>query len=156
MNSDQISKIISTGESQEVEFKESFHSTQRFSEIMCSFANTYGGIIFLGVNNKNEIIGVSGKIDEIQQKISATAQSVSPPLIPSIELHEVNGKKIIAIIVQRAIDNIFYTFQGVIWARIGSTTKKIEGNQIVEFLRGKQILCFDHSREKKQQQKQYK
>ena len=143
MNSDQISKIISTGESQEVEFKESFHSTQRFSEIMCSFANTYGGIIFLGVNNKNEIIGVSGKIDEIQQKISATAQSVSPPLIPSIELHEVNGKKIIAIIVQRAIDNIFYTFQGVIWARIGSTTKKIEGNQIVEFLRGKQILCFD-------------
>ncbi|HZX20453.1 MAG TPA: ATP-binding protein [archaeon] len=126
-----------------MEFKESFHSTQRFSEIMCGFANTYGGIIVLGVNNKNEIIGISGKIDEIQQKISATAQSVSPPLMPSIELHEVNGKKIIAIVVQRAIDNIFYTFQGVIWARIGSTTKKMEGNQIVEFLRGKQILCFD-------------
>ena len=143
MNSDQILKIVSSGESQEVEFKESFHSTQRFSEIMCGFANTYGGIIVLGVNNKNEIIGISGKIDEIQQKISATAQSVSPPLMPSIELHEVNGKKIIAIVVQRAIDNIFYTFQGVIWARIGSTTKKMEGNQIVEFLRGKQILCFD-------------
>ncbi|MDD5162815.1 MAG: putative DNA binding domain-containing protein [Candidatus ainarchaeum sp.] len=141
----QVLQVIDSGESQEIEFKESFHSSQKFSEIMCGFANTYGGIILLGVNNKKQVIGVLDKIDEVQQKISCSAQSVSPPVLPSIEVHEVNGKKIVAIVVQRAIDSAFHTFQGVIWVKIGSTLKKIEGNQIVDFLRGKQILCFDET-----------
>lgn len=145
MDKDQILKIIESGESQEVEFKESFHSSQRFSEIICGFANTYGGILLIGVNKKKEILGLSGDLDEIQQKVSSSAQAVSPPILPSIELHEIDNRKIIAIIIQRAIDNTFHTFQGVIWAKVGSTLKKIEGNQIVDFLRSKQILCFDET-----------
>ncbi len=145
MDKDQILKIIESGESQEVEFKESFHSAQKFSEIMCGFANTYGGILLIGVNKKKEILGLSGDLDEIQQKVSSSAQAVSPPILPSIELYEIDNKKIIAIIIQRAIDNTFHTFQGVIWAKVGSTLKKIEGNQIVDFLRSKQILCFDET-----------
>jgi ATP-dependent DNA helicase RecG len=145
MDKDQILKIIESGESQEVEFKESFSSSQRFSEIMCGFANTYGGILLIGVNKRKEIVGLSGDTDEIQQKVSSSAQAVSPPLLPSIELHQIDNKKIIAITIQRAIDNTFHTFQGVIWAKVGSTLKKIEGNQIVDFLRSKQILCFDET-----------
>jgi len=41
MEKSQVLKIIKSGESQEVEFKESFHSSQKFSELMCAFANTY-------------------------------------------------------------------------------------------------------------------
>jgi ATP-dependent DNA helicase RecG len=145
MNKDQILDIIKTGESQEVEFKESFHSSQDFSKLMCGFANTYGGVILLGVNNKKEIIGVKEDIDQLQQKISSSAQVISSPLIPSIEIHTINDKKILAIVIQKAIDNTFHTFQGVIWARIGSTLKRVEGAQIIEFLRNKQILCFDET-----------
>ena len=42
MNRKQILEIIDVGESQEVEFKESFHSSQDFSKLMCVFANTFG------------------------------------------------------------------------------------------------------------------
>ena len=63
MNSEQVTKIVEAGESQEVEFKESFHSSQRFSELMCGFANIYGGIILVGVNSKKEIIGISEKTE---------------------------------------------------------------------------------------------
>jgi len=145
MDTGKIKQIISTGETQDVEFKESFHSSQKISELMCGFANTYGGVIILGVNKKREIIGVSGNLDEIQQKISSSAQAVSPPILPSIEVHEIDSKKIIAIVIQRAIDNSFHTFQGILWAKVGSTLKKIEGNQIVAFLRQRQILCFDET-----------
>src|SRR3989344_1398463 len=145
MNKEQILKIIKSGESQEVELKESFHSSQDFSKLMCGFANTYGGVIFLGVNNKKDIIGIEEDSDKVQQKLSSSAQSISPPILPVIETHEINNKKIIAVIIQRAIDSTFHTFQGVIWAKVGSTLKKIEGSQIVEFLRGKQILCFDET-----------
>jgi len=145
MDKDQILKIIESGESQEVEFKESFHSSQEFSKIMCGFANTYGGILIVGVNTKKEVIGLKEEADKLQQKISSSAQTVSPPIIPSVEVLNINNKKVITIVIQRAIDNTFHTFQGVIWVRIGSTLKKIEGNQIVDFLRSKQILCFDET-----------
>ena len=141
----QIDKIIESGESQEVEFKESFHSSQEFSKIMCGFANTYGGIVIVGINTKKEVIGLKEDADKLQQKISSSAQAISPPIIPSIEVYDVDNKKIVTIIIQRAIDNTFHTFQGVIWVKIGSTLKKIEGNQIVDFLRSKQILCFDET-----------
>ena len=145
MNKEQILKIIESGESQEVEFKESFHSSQDFSKIMCGFANTYGGIILLGINAKKEIIGIKEDIDKIQQKLSSSAQAVSPPILPAIETHEITNKKIIVVAIQRAIDNTFHTFQGIILAKVGSTLKKLEGNQIVDFLRSKQILCFDET-----------
>jgi len=145
MDTKQILQIIKSGESQEVEFKESFHSSQDVSKLMCGFANTYGGIILIGINNKREVVGIKENLDEIQQKISSSAQAISSPISPSIEIHKIDNKEIIAIITQQAIDNTFHSFQGVIWVRIGSTLKKIEGNQIVDFLRGKQILCFDES-----------
>jgi len=145
MDNNQILKIVESGETQEVEFKESFHSSQEFSKIMCGFANTYGGIIIIGVNAKKEVVGLKEDLDKLQQKISSSAQAVSPPLIPSIAIHNIDNKKVISIIIQRAIDNTFHTFQGVIWVKIGSTLKKIEGNQIVDFLRSKQILCFDET-----------
>src|SRR3989338_6690013 len=112
---------------------------------MCGFANTYGGVILLGVNSKKEVVGIKENADEIQQRLSSSAQAVSPPILPNIETHEINNKKVIITIIQRAIDNTFHTFQGVIWAKVGSTLKKVEGNQIVDFLRGKQILCFDET-----------
>ncbi|MBU2590329.1 MAG: hypothetical protein KKB39_06220, partial [Nanoarchaeota archaeon] len=55
----------------------------------------------------------------------------------------IEGKKVIAIVVQKAIDSIFHTFHGAIYVKVGSTLKKFEGNQLVDFLRNKQILCFD-------------
>ena len=146
MDTNQILKIIESGESQEVEFKESFHSSQDFSKLMCGFANTYGGVILIGVSNKKEIIGIRDNLDDLQQRISSAAQAVSSPIIPSIETHKVSGHNILSIVIQQAIDNTFHSFQGVIWVRIGSTLKKIEGNQIVDFLRGKQILCFDEAK----------
>ncbi len=145
MDTEQLIKIIQSGESQEVEIKQSFHSSQDFSKIMCGLSNTLGGVIIIGVSPKKEVIGINDNTDVIQQKISAAAQAVSPPILPSIELHEIKNKRVIVVILQRAIDNTFHTFQGVIWAKIGSTLKRIEGNQMVDFLRAKQILCFDET-----------
>ncbi|MEA3378671.1 MAG: ATP-binding protein [Nanoarchaeota archaeon] len=145
METDQILEVIESGETQEVELKQSFHSSQDFSKLMSGFANTQGGIIIVGVNAKKQIIGVKGDVDKLQQKISAAAQAVSPPLVPDIQVHSIEEKKIIAVVIQKAIDSTFHTFHGAINVKIGSTLKKFEGNQLVDFLRSKQILCFDEN-----------
>ena len=54
MDKKHLLQVIESGESQEVEFKESFHSSQDFSKLMCGLANTFGGVILIGVNNKKE------------------------------------------------------------------------------------------------------
>lgn len=142
---EKIKEIINLGESQEVEFKESFHSSQDFSEIMCGFVNTSGGIIIIGINTKKEIIGITKDLDIIQQKISSSAKAIDPSIIPNIQLHTIDNKKIITIKIQKATDNQLHTYKGAICIRVGSTTKRIEGSQMLEFLRAKQLLVFDET-----------
>src|SRR3989344_3596203 len=147
MKVNQIKEIISAGETQEVEFKESFHRNQDISKILCGLANTFGGLLIFGVKDNGVITGIKGNLDKIQQQISASNQTVSPAPLISIEIHKLENKDIIVAIIQRPSDNVYYTFQGAIHVRIGSITKRLDGQTQLEFLRGKQILSFDESYE---------
>ncbi len=147
MDKEQLLEIIKAGENQEVEFKESFHSSQDISKIICSLANTLGGTLILGVSDKGEIKGIKENLDKLQQKISNSNQAISPQPLISIEPHRLDNKKIIVVIVQRSSDNNYHTFQGAIYVRIGSTTKRLEGQTHLEYLRNRQILSFDESYE---------
>ena len=115
------------------------------SKILCSLANTLGGVFLFGVSDKGEIIGLKGNLDEIQQQISASNQSISPVPLISIEVHKLDGEDIIAVIVQRSSDTVYHTFQGAIHVRVGSTTRRLEGTTHLEYLRNRQILSFDES-----------
>jgi ATP-dependent DNA helicase RecG len=145
MEISQIKEIISLGESQEVEFKESF-SHHKICKSLCALGNTLGGMIFMGVKDTGEIKGLDN-LDEIQKKIASSNQCISPSPIISIEIHKIENKKIVVVIIQRATDNIYYTFEGVIYARKGSTNEKLDGQSHLEFLRTKQILSFDETYE---------
>lgn len=75
MDNDGVLKIIESGESQDVELKESFHSAQDFSKLMCGFANVYGGVIVVGVDNGRKIVGIKEESDTIQQRSRRACQS---------------------------------------------------------------------------------
>ena len=145
MDVNQLKEIISKGESQEIEFKESFHSNQDISKILCGLANTLGGLLLLGVDDNLNVRGVKGNIDKLQQQISSANQCVSPVPTISIEIYKIEEKSIVLVIVQKASDSAYYTFQGAIYVRVGSTTKRLEGQTHLEFLRNRQILSFDES-----------
>lgn len=147
MEESQIKNIIEGGENQEIEFKQSFHSAQDISKIICGFANTLGGILLIGVTDSKEIKGVNQDLDRLQQQISAANQSVSPVPLISIETYKVDSVKIIGVVVQKSPDNTYNTFNGAIYVRVGSTTKRIDGQTHLEFLRNRQILSFDENYE---------
>ncbi len=58
MGIEQIKIILSKGESQEVELKETFHSNQDISKIICGLSNTLGGVLLLGVSNEGKVLGI--------------------------------------------------------------------------------------------------
>lgn len=145
ISEEQLTKIIDKWETQDVEFKQSIHSYQELSQHMCGLANREGGIIFIGISPKKEIIGVAEDLDRLQQRIAAAAKAIAPPVVPEIEIISYMGKNIAAIKIPKALDSTYHTFEGVIYSKIGSTLHKFEGQQIAEFLRMKQILSFDET-----------
>lgn len=143
MKKEEILEQIKKGESQETEFKEGCPSNKEISETLCAFANTDGGYLVFGVNKKGEIKGLTCNLDKFQQDISNSNQSVHSAPAISTNIYDVDNKKILAVQINRANDKNAHTFRGVIYVRIGSTTKRLEGQSLFDFLKNKQILCFD-------------
>ncbi len=61
---------LDISESQNVEFKESWHD--EYLKWICGFANAEGGRLYIGVNDKCEVVGVSDTkrlMEDIPNKI---------------------------------------------------------------------------------------
>lgn len=145
MDIKQLKEIIKSGENEEVEFKESFHSSQEIAKTLCAFANTNGGLLLLGIKADKSIVGLKGDPDSLQQKISAVIQTIHPTPSSSIKLNKIEGKNIISVLIQKTDVDNFYSFQGSIYVRLGSTIKRLEAPEMMEFLQSKKILCFDET-----------
>ena len=52
----QLKLLIENGETQDVEFKQLFHSFQDISKTIYGFANTSGGILLIGVKDNKFLI----------------------------------------------------------------------------------------------------
>ena len=85
--------------------------TDRFEEEVISFLNTNGGNIYIGVNDKGDIVGINGNIDLLQRTIK---DRIKDNIMPStLGLYDVivleeNNKKYIKIIVARGSDDPYY------------------------------------------------
>ncbi len=66
------------------EFKSSFNST--VVETLVAFANSKGGIVYVGVNDAGQVKGVELATESIQQWINEIKSKTEPSLIPNVEL----------------------------------------------------------------------
>lgn len=143
MNQEEILSLIKNGENQQVEFKEGCPSNYELSKIICGFANTDGGYFIIGISKKGDIKGLTCNLDKLQQDISNANQRVSSPPLISTTHHSLEKKNILIVEINKANDKNAHTFEGAVYVRIGSTTRKLEGQSLFDFLKNKQILCFD-------------
>ena len=96
-----------------------------------------------GSSKKGEIKGLKCNLDKLQQDIANANQAVHSPPITSTSILNIDSKHVAIIKVNQATDKNAHTFRGVVYVRIGSTTRKLEGQSLFDFLKNKQILCFD-------------
>lgn len=143
MNKNDILELLKEPESHNLELKESLHSEQKISQTICAFANTDGGLLIVGVNNKGKIVGFNENQDKLQQRLSACNQSINPAPLIDLELHKFDDKPVVIMKIHKSDTANFHTYKGMIYVRVGSTVRKLEGHTMVEFLKNKQILCFD-------------
>lgn len=85
--------------------------TDKFEEEVISFLNTNGGNIYIGINDKGDIVGINGKIDLLQRTIK---DRIKDNIMPStLGLYDVvtleeNGKKYIKVIIAHGSEGSYY------------------------------------------------
>ncbi len=93
MNIVDLQHIISQGESETVEFKQSF--SKAVIETIVAFSNTKGGKVIIGVNDIKDIVGVSVTDETVQKWINEIKQNTEPAIYPIIDIVNFEGNTVV-------------------------------------------------------------
>lgn len=95
-------------ESMNVELKEIL--TSELKKEVVAFANTCDGTIYIGVNNKGEVIGVKNSDDVIERAGASIRNAIKPDVSMYVKLNvkQIENKNIVAIRVQRGVSRPYY------------------------------------------------
>ena len=121
-----IEELLSRDEGKTLEFKESTQSLSNIIKTVIAFANTAGGIIVIGVQDRTKkIIGVEKALDEEERLINAISDSIAPFLVPNIEIQTYRKKELIIIKVAQAAGPYYLKASGpdAVLVRSGSTNR---------------------------------
>ncbi len=125
INNIELIDIIKSGENSRVEFKqEIIHQDSLLQEIV-AFANTEGGIIIFGIQDKTyQIIGLTKKqIDDIDKKISNITNDLIRPFLQIItDTTLIDNKHLLIISIPKG-SNKPYNTKGAIYIRQGTTKR---------------------------------
>lgn len=100
------------------EFKADQETNAKLVKEISAFANTYGGYLFLGVNDDKTI---GGCLEWTEQRIHATIHdSLSPTPIFDVKKFEIDGKVIYIIKIEEGKNPPYVTNKGQIFERLAS------------------------------------
>lgn len=131
MTADTLKDLCLCGETTRVQFKEMFTSQKEVAKEMIAFANTKGGVILFGVEDKTGVIkGLS--YDEIQQTSrelgNAAQELVKPTIYIEIEVVKVEGKHVLVCSIEEGRNKPYKNLQGEIWVKQGADKRRITEN----------------------------
>ncbi len=89
-----IARLIEGGENSTLDFKQTVSNVHKIAKTMCSFANTKGGVLLIGVRDNGSIAGIKSE-DEIYMLDLAAQFYCKPALIIEIDLWKIGNKEII-------------------------------------------------------------
>lgn len=121
MNLKQLKKLVSAGETENLEFKNSTGQRTAAMKAVCGMLNSLGGFVLFGVTDKGEVRGQDINANTMET-ISAELSRIDPPAFPDIETVTLeNGKSVIALRVPGG--GGLYTYDGRPYIRTGPTTR---------------------------------
>lgn len=123
MDKSQLLSKIESGEGQHIEFKTSFAEHNEAIKSLCAFTQAEGGSVFFGVNDDGDIIGVTIGKNTIEDFTNRLRSSTQPPLNPTIEQFDVDGKTISVVSIGKGNEGIVYYAFNVAYIRIGKTNQ---------------------------------
>ena len=124
-------------ENQQVEWKESWRD--EFLKAVCAFANSDGGVLVIGRNNKGKVVGLANAhklLEELPNKIRDLLG-----IVVKVNLRGHSSREYLEIVVEAYPNPISY--RGEYYVRSGSTTQALKGAALYTFLLRKQGRNWD-------------
>jgi predicted HTH transcriptional regulator len=129
MTWDDILALLEQGEGQSVEFEKNITSEDDIARELVAFSNADGGKIIYGIDDKNKhLIGVTvdNRFDDWVKDIGKN--HCLPPILPSIEIFDKAGKKIVILTVPEGLDKP-YKSDEICYVRDGSLSRPAKENE---------------------------
>ena len=124
-----LRKLIKCGESETVEFKASFD--KEILETSAAFANTKGGVILIGISDRDEIKGIQIGKETLRDWANQISQSTEPRIIPEIEIGTIDRKNVVVIWIKEfPIKPV--SVKGRCFRRVGNSNRVMQTHEIAE------------------------
>ena len=143
-----ILTILKRPEGKTLEFKRDLSSPEGALKTVVAFANTSGGILVIGVEDGAKgVKGLSNILAEEERLANLIADSISPKLVPSIEIIPWRKKHLLAVEIYPSSNrphhlNRLGPEEGVL-VRVGSTNRRADSFLVEEMRRYNQVSSFD-------------
>jgi ATP-dependent DNA helicase RecG len=94
--------MIPKKESDKVEFKPVFNNA--VVEALVAFSNTKGGVVYVGVGDNSNVVGVTLGKETLPQFINEIKNKTSPSIVPDAEIVNIGNKRIVILSVNDKIE----------------------------------------------------
>ncbi len=143
-----ILELIKSVEGKTLEFKQDLSSPRNLLKTLVAFANTAGGRIVIGVKDKTrETLGIDNPLDEEERLCNLIADSISPRLVPNIEMTTVDSKTLLVIEVFLSNSRPHYLRsdgpETGVYVRLGSSNRQADRELIAELRRSVEGVAYD-------------
>ncbi|MEZ4552141.1 MAG: putative DNA binding domain-containing protein [Desulfobacterales bacterium] len=143
-----IDTLLTQAEGKTLEFKRDLSSPRNLLKTLVAFANTAGGKVIIGVEDKNRSpVGVAHPLDEEERLCSLIADAIEPRLVPNVEIMTVEDKTLLMVDVFLSNSRPHYLkAEGAetgVYVRLGSTNRQADPELIAELRRSVEGVAFD-------------
>lgn len=144
---------IKNGENKEIEYKRELpEHSEKYMKSVVAFANSYGGKVIFGVEDKTrEIVGIDEeKAFQLMDSIAnAISDSCEPAIIPDITLQTVENKKLIVVEIAASTQRPYYIKslgkEKGAYIRVAGTTRHADETRLKELMFEGASKSFDQA-----------
>jgi len=129
-------------ESESIEFKEAMPNTKELAKDIVAFANTKGGLIYLGIKDKTaQVVGIH-ITPKLKDRITDISSNCDPPVDIELEEQTYDNKTILVIKVADGSDKPYFT-HGQCFRRVGATSRKLSKDELFRFGIETGVIIFE-------------
>jgi ATP-dependent DNA helicase RecG len=137
-----LAEILSQGESETVEFKQSVSEWREIVETVAAFATGPGGHVLVGVRPDGTPVGVEVGKDTLEDLSNKIVQHTDPAVIPSLTVEEHEGHTLLRLQVEESPLQPVWAF-GHAFRRSGRSNRRLSMEEALRLYMDSRSLTWD-------------
>ena len=137
-----IFDLLRQGENSSLEFKEAIVRPEAMAKEIVAFANTWGGVLIIGVADNGAIKGLDE--ENVEEYFSNIARN---NIIPAIDVQVDNlvldGRNIVVVSVPKGKDKPYQTLNHQFLVRVGSTNRVATQSELMRLFQQSGVFHYD-------------